>query len=621
MFFGSVAGIARVVAFVTLGGVDDEWVERSVAAMRALARAGNARTIALVHASGCEKDVGSLRASGRRGVAALTRNVDEDTWARLETAMRRARGEEDVRRALRTCVLVLKSHRGVEEEKHAVVLTRRDMDLDLDESAAILAAARKAGIKFHVIRSCSHEASNREVLAIRTLCRCCPVNDGGCLSKSLGCCYECGLSIGFHAGLELPKALFEIGICDAEDDIDIDADVLESQTNAPTNQIPLFTYFAGCRNQHAEFATVSDIDLERLEASSVTSIGLDVAISGTQSSQQETGIGAEFERETTATMKRIILNLDDIHFVSKALEEPIASVRCGVLLPCYGRSGRLSGPTTLKFDASTRFTGSALELWLNPNDDLILKFTSKRPRRSERIIQRVTRVRADAFVRAQSGDAEDLASAHALGMPTIRHPLPNDTSERAFALALGAGTGRQEKFYWLTTNDLIEAKKELAKFARMISAPPTLQSHTSVPQATLSDMKMVKEAVDRMVHRETMRTGHFEVPQLNPPESNRATHRFTKPSTHRPPETKTDREWLSSIKKTSFNYSTLSESVIEEKSSTLFESSRDGDAPTTPPASTTTEFREGNDVEDTPNPLSTISNQRVNVSNLANLFK
>ena len=619
MFFGRVDGVARVVAFVTCGVADDEWVEQSVAAMRALARAGNARTIGLVTASGSGKGVESMGASVRRGVAALTRDVGEETWARLETAMRRSSGEEDVRRALRTCVLALKSHRGG-EEKHAVVLTRRDLDLDLDESAAILAAARKAGVTFHVIRSCAHDASHREVLSIRTLCRCCPVNDGGCLSKSLGCCYECGLSIGFNAHLELPKALFEIGICDEDAGDDIDAGVAESQMSAPANQIPSFAHFAGCRNQHAEFAAVSDTDLERLEASSVTSIGLDLP---TQTSQREAGSGSE----VTATMKRIILNLDDIQLVSKALEEPIASVRCGVLLPCYGRSGRLSGPTTLKVDASTRFTGSALELWLNTDDNLILKFASKHPRRSERIIQRVTRQRADAFIRAQSGDAEDLANAQALGMPTIRHPLPTDTSERAFALALGAGTGRQEKFYWLTTRDLTEAKRELAAFTKMISAPPTLESHTSVPQAILSDMNLVKEAVDRIVHHETMCAGNPEVPQSNlPPESNRTTQRCPKPSKRHPQQTKSDREWLSSVGKTKFEYSveyssSLSEPIVEGKSTTTM-SPRDDDTPPPPPASTPTEFpREGNDANETPSPLTTTSNQRVNVSNLASLFK
>ena len=589
--------------------------ERFVSTAKAICRGERARACGAVIIDG---SVGRGKSRGC-AVRSMTREFNDAWWSALECDVRksRERGRRNagfVGSALRYAILALKSYRGDEDSKHCVVLADEALEMTHDEAAAILETAHKNKVKIHFIRSLSANASAAEARVIRTLCRCCPVDSGECLTPSLGCCYECGVSVGLNANFSIPDDLIDIGMLRI-DDSDMDDESLASTSTA--ENVPTIAHFAGCRDQHAEFAGASKAELERVEATSTTSIGMSIKVKHLQKQNDETSnttSSSSTKYKMVTTSREIVLTIDDIQSVAKALDEPIAAVRCGILLPCYGRSGRLSGPCTLKHDVSTRFTQSALEFWLTPaNDDLVLMYSRQRPR-SEQIVQRITRHRAEIFCRAtQSGDTDAIVDARALGMPVIKYPLPNDRSQRAFALVLGVGVARQEKFFWLTRPDLQTGIRELENLKTMLATPPTLENYTGVPQSVIHDMSLAQVALNEEVASEidTPKTPPKK-PIRKPPASKRRPSSSTSSFSSSSLSTKQpDQEWLSSIVKSANSYAPNVAPIVAESKE---------DAKPKLDESTDDAKREVDDANSSSS-APPAPNTRVDVTNLSTLFQ
>jgi hypothetical protein len=130
---------------------------------------------------------------------------------------------------------------------------------------------------------------------------------------------------------------------------------------------------------------------------------------------------------------------------------------------------------------------------------------------------------------------------------------------------LGAGVGRQEKFYWLTHPDLKNGIEELENLKAMLAAPPTLESHTSVPQSVLNDMSLAQVALNE----ELAQASENETEPAKPPQPIQKPRRKASMSSKRKSKSKpsssqlsseststkqSDEEWLSSIVKGARNY-------------------------------------------------------------------
>jgi len=601
------------VMFVACGDVMSEptaFASALTASARAIARSERCEAIGL-----------TLATSGAvKGTVAVPMTTPcEQAWMRMESAASAARwttptddaDDDALRDALCVAILSLKCYRGC-DEKNIVLVSRRPIRLSRDARSRVFSARSKAGVRAHVVRSVDGvDSSPDEEETMHALVKC--SESGGCLRSSLGCCFECGLTVGVKADFALPDDLTDIGLL-REVDVDDDAEGVEDDAVASSG-VSHVVHSPGCRDEHAAFRDIPEADLEEMEASATTSLNMQVCVKklvkGTRG----------YERKKVT--RNVLISVDEVQRVVKSLDEPLVRVPCGVMLPCYGRSGRLDGPATLKADASTRFTKSALELWLIPaNDDLVLLFTRQRPRVVETILQKITRRRAEAFCRASmTGDDEDIANARNLGLPTITHPLSADTSGRVFSLSLGAGVGRQEKFYWLTNPNLREGIKELQTLKAMLAAPPTLQSHSNVSQSSLDDMRFVDQAMREM-------TTEVDEASRQPPyraNDGRASSTTPRPQSqpmrlkttqHETTSTMSSKEWLASISKKT--------GVYEYECASLKETSADADSsvPASDKSSAETIHDDEHDEDDNPSSTTqTIENQRINVANLSHFFK
>ena len=365
------------------------------------ARALTASARAIARSERCEA-IGLTLATngGTKGTVAvpMTRPCEE-AWSRMESATAAARWttttrietrdeeEEDaLRDALRVGILSLRCYRGC-DEKNVVLVSRRPIRLSGETIGHIAKARAKAGVRVHVIRSVDGvDSSPDEKAAMCGLVRC--DETGGCLSSSLGCCFECGLTVGVKADFALPDDLTNIGLLRERNGEDHDGG--DGEKDAPSSSQMSIVHSPGCRDEHAEFRDIPDAELEQMEASATTSVNMQVSVKKLVKGAQG------YERKNVT--KNVLIAVDEVQRVVKSLDEPLARVPCGIMLPCFGRSGRLDGPTTLKADAKTRFTKSALELWLVPtSDDLVFLFTRQRPRYIETVLQRITRRRRKRF--------------------------------------------------------------------------------------------------------------------------------------------------------------------------------------------------------------------------------
>ena len=603
-------GAVMVVACGDVKDVPTAFASALTATARAIARSERCEAIGLTLAS-----TGSVKGT----VTVPMTTPCEEAWMRMESAAAAARwtttttddDDDTLRDALCVAILSLKCYRGC-DEKNVVLVSRRPIRLSRDATRRVIRARRKAGVRAHVFRSVDGvDSSPDEEETMRALVKC--SESGGCLRSSLGCCFECGLTVGVEADFALPDGLTDVGLLREVDD---DVDGVEDDAVAASG-VSRVVHSPGCRDEHAEFRDIPEADLEEMEASATTSLNMHVCV------KKLVPKGSRgYERKTVT--RNVLISVDEVQRVVKSLDEPLVRVPCGVMLPCYGRSGRLDGPATLKVDASTRFTKSALELWLVPaNDDLVFLFTRQRPRFTETVLQKITRRRANAFCRASmTGDDEDIANARNLGLPTITHPLSADTSGRVFSLSLGAGVGRQEKFYWLTSTDLREGIEQLQTLKAMLAAPPTLQSHSNVSQSSLDDMRFVDQAMREM-------TTEVDETSRHPPRranDARAASMPTRPQSQpmrlettqdATTSTMSSKEWLASISKKT--------GVYEYECASLKEIRADDATASVPAADKSvaeTVHDDERDEEDNPSSTTqTMENQRINVANLSNFFK
>ena len=508
----------------------------------------------------------SRRRCGRKMVMPLTRDYD---FATALTSASDAEFTMDVIAALKLATLNLKAFRdggcGDDVFREIVLITRDSLDMSSEDAAAILRLTLRARAKCHVLRAASTNATAAEVNAIRTLCRCCAMDSGACLGASLGACTECGVSVGLNAQCELKRAIVKSGFIREDDAVGGDDDVAP-QRQSPAVSVP---FAAGCRDTHAEFANYADDALvDALESSSMQ-IGVDVKLKHLErvtdddddddpvasTSQGQKKPSSKHMYRSVVKNARIFLNIEDVALVSRALDEPIARVRCGALLPCYGaNAGKLRGAMTLKVDAAHRHTGAAIEVWLNMDDSLVCLATRSAPRR-ETVLQRVSFNRAEAFRRAaMSGDENDIECARALGVPVIRHPLANDSSARAFSLRLGVGRGAQTTYHWLTDVNLERAIESLERLRETLRTPPTLETHTGLSKATLREMYVAYSAC-------SARPGDDAIEAPPPAVSRpRSTPNPPPPTPTRRVKKQRDIEWLESMK--SKHFATTSTPVV-----------------------------------------------------------
>ena len=527
------------------------------AIVRARAPAACGLVLCASHARSPRCDELSRRRCGRKMVMPLTQDYN------FETALASASDAEftmDVIAALKLATLNLKAFRDGgcgDVFREIVLITRDSLDMSSEDAAAILRSTLRAHAKCHVLRAASTNATAAEVNVIRTLCRCCAMDSGACLGASLGACTECGVSIGLNAACELKRAIVANGFIREHDAEGSDDDV-EPERQSSAVPVP---FAAGCRNTHAEFANHADDALvDALESSSMQ-IGVDVKLKHLErvtDDDDDDAVASTSQRQSKPSSKhmyrsvvknaRIFLNIEDVALVSRALDEPIARVRCGALLPCYGtNAGKLRGAMTLKVDAAHRHTGAAIEVWLNMDDSLTCLATRSTPRREEKVLQRVSFNRAEAFRRAaMSGDENDTECAHALGVPVITHPLANDSSARAFSLRLGVGRGAQTTYHWLTDVNLERAIESLERLRETLHAPPTLETHTGLSKATLQEMYVAYSAC-------SARPGDDAIEAPSPAVSRpRSTPNPPPPKPTRRVKKQRDIEWLESMKSKHF---------------------------------------------------------------------
>ncbi len=211
---------------------------------------------------------------GTKGTLAvpMTRPCEE-AWSRMESATTAARwtttttrietrDEEDedaLRDALRVGILSLSCYRGC-DEKNVVLVSRRPIRLSGETIGHIAKARAKAGVRVHVIRSVDGvDSSPDEKAAMCRLVRC--DETGGCLSSSLGCCFECGLTVGVKADFALPDDLTNIGLLRERNGEDHDGD--DGEKDALSSSQMSIVHSPGCRDEHAEFRDIPDAELEQ----------------------------------------------------------------------------------------------------------------------------------------------------------------------------------------------------------------------------------------------------------------------------------------------------------------------------------------------------------------------
>ena len=146
-------------------------------------------------------------------------------------------------------------------EKRRARVEEADSTL-LGETIGHIAKARAGERSVHVIRSVDGvDSSPDEKAAMCRLVRC--DETGGCLSSSLGCCFECGLTPG-APDFALTDDLTNIGLLRERNGEDHDGD--DGEKDAPSSSQMSIVHSPGCRDEHAEFRDIPDAELEQMEA-------------------------------------------------------------------------------------------------------------------------------------------------------------------------------------------------------------------------------------------------------------------------------------------------------------------------------------------------------------------
>ena len=215
----------------------------------------------------------------------------------------------------------------------------------------------------------------------------------------------------------------------------------------------------------------------------------------------------------------------DVFRTVAALTKPLASVRAGRLLETRAvgdesETSRETSRETLRLvpeSAPRRAARNArafderIELWLRV--DGALEIVHARDETGAETLARVGADAADARRRiaaatrelerrndasfqpfdASFGDARPIS-------PITTHPLPNDTSRRAFRIIAGTGAGSRASYFWLRDARVEDGADALASFAEKVNDPPTLSDVTGVPPDRLNALALAAPALAEMVH-------------------------------------------------------------------------------------------------------------------------
>jgi len=624
----------------TSGGVDDDVDVKESARAAARARDGDDFGVVIFTRQRVGERFRGDRARVRKMLMTIeTRVDDEQAMERAFVAADDCDSSEimDVATAMKVATLALKARRDA-SARTIVLVVRGGVDVTESEAKAILTMTTRVGAKCHVIRLASTNATMGEVKIMQLLCRCCAPESGECLRASLGECHECGAAIGFDA---MPRCdenrLARAGLVRERTDGDMDAHDDERARShdderarsMPSPTLPLL--LPGCRDAHAEFAHVAEHELSAMEKTCATQVGVDVRLKTIERVEDgDESARAPSVYKSVVKNERVFFSIDDLASVSRALDEPIASVRCGILLQCFGANARrLNGLATLKVDTAHRYTGTKLELWLRMDDTLELLLTHAKPTREEIMLQRISFPRAEAFRRAASGGEEDVRNALALGLIQIKYPLPNDSSRRAFILQLGVGRGKQEKFFWLTRSNVRDAAEHLERLRHFLAEPPTLELHTGLPKSTLRSMYLAYSALaQHSQERDASMPAMPPAPELAAPTKPIAIKRNDSREKKR-----RDIEWLESMKAQHLREKENVASVASTSASVPFPPPPATPTPKTPTPTPTSMTSTQSRIDDSaPTPTRDASpasddrpspppNTKVNLKNLNSLFR
>jgi hypothetical protein len=212
----------------------------------------------------------------------------------------------------------------------------------------------------------------------------------------------------------------------------------------------------------------------------------------------------------------------DVFRTVAALTKPLASVRAGRLLETRAVDAETSRETLRLVPESVprraarnaRAFDERLELWLRV--DGALEIVHARDETGAETLARVGADAADARRRIAAATRElerrndasepfdaflrnDISSETTSfrARPITTHPLPNDTSGRAFRIIAGTGAGSRASYFWLRDARVEDGANALASFAEKVNDPPTLSDVAGVPPDRLNALALAAPALAR----------------------------------------------------------------------------------------------------------------------------
>eukprot|EP00854_Cymbomonas_tetramitiformis_P003078 gene3078-3909_t len=192
----------------------------------------------------------------------------------------------------------------------------------------------------------------------------------------------------------------------------------------------------------------------------------------------------------------IQVSMADVAKAVQCLTKPVASVRAGRLLACYGRNpGRLQGPVTLCADEQSRHVGGRLVLSVLPDSSLRLLWQSPKAKPpGEAVIAHVSAERAAQYRRSAGPCADDAdtpseGSSTAWEPPAAVHRIAEDPSGKSFYVIAGQGAGRRRSYFYLQEPSSEDGVAKLAALAEVLDKMPSLSTLAGLTEAKLEQLE------------------------------------------------------------------------------------------------------------------------------------
>ena len=193
----------------------------------------------------------------------------------------------------------------------------------------------------------------------------------------------------------------------------------------------------------------------------------------------------------------------DIPTVVAVLTTPIAVVRAGRLLEQKNENGKIRlVPENANARASGIINDDRLELWLKVDGSVVLTHVHGGVVET---LSRVGALRCDLFRKVARAETElnnrrreekyKNSTESNDGRPSIKNPLPNDRSGRAFRIVVGAGAGSRSHYFWLRDSCLETGREALKSLTSKLRNPPNLQQVSNISSQDLYNLAIAAPAL------------------------------------------------------------------------------------------------------------------------------